>query len=304
MQPNPVLKKLGLTHEDRVAVIHVDDLGMCQASLAAFAELYDFGLVSSGAVMVPCPWFLEAAKFARTHPQADLGIHLTLTSEWEHYRWGPVSTRDPQSGLLDGQGFFPRRAAQTQAQANPDSAARELEAQMERALAEGILPTHADTHMGTVAHPKFMQSYIQLALKYRVPPMIPRLDEQGWRRITSENRGVALDEDAIAMASQMVRTLEEMGVPLLDGISSLSLEADPATRLEQAKQALGELKPGITHFIIHAASDTPELRAITPDWARRAADHQTFLKPELRQYVRDIGLQVVGYRALQAVMPA
>jgi hypothetical protein len=106
MQPNPVLKQLGFSKDDRVVIIHTDDIGMCQASIDAFADMVDYGLISSGAVMVPCPWFLEAAAYARAHPQADLGVHLTRTSEWETYRWGPISTRDPASGLLDEQGFF------------------------------------------------------------------------------------------------------------------------------------------------------------------------------------------------------
>ena len=103
MKPNPALKKLGFSENERLVIIHVDDIGMCQASVAAFADLWDFGLVSSGAVMVPCPWFLEAAKYASQHPQADLGVHLTLNCEWDTYRWGPLSTCDPQTGLLDAQ---------------------------------------------------------------------------------------------------------------------------------------------------------------------------------------------------------
>jgi predicted glycoside hydrolase/deacetylase ChbG (UPF0249 family) len=302
MEPNPVLKKLGLSPKERVAIIHVDDIGMCQAGVDAHADLFEFGLISSGAVMVPCPWFLAAAEFARGHPQVDLGVHLTLNSEWDTYRWGPVSTRDPGTGLLDEQGFFHRQSAQTQALADPTAVAQELEAQMQRALAAGIVPTHADTHMGTVAHVRFMQTYIALALKYKVPPMMLRLDEEGWRRLATEHTGPALDDAAVGQAVQMVRSLEEMGVPLLDAISALQLDADPGSRLDQAKRALDALRPGITHFIIHAAKDTPELRAITPDWRCRVADYQTFLKDELRGHVLGSGVRVIGYRAIQSVM--
>ncbi|MBN2501730.1 MAG: polysaccharide deacetylase family protein [Anaerolineales bacterium] len=302
MKPNPVLKKLGFADDERVAIIHVDDVGMCQASIAAFAELDAFGLVSCGAVMMPCPWSLEAAKFARQNPDADLGVHLTLTSEWETYRWGPLSTRDPQSGLVDEEGYFYHLAHQAQEHADPEAAGREIVAQIEAAKAAGIDPTHADTHMGTLAHPKLMQSYIQLAIQQQVPPMMLRLDEAGWRKVTGEHTGAALDEGGIGMAVQMVQTLEEMGVPLLDAIEGLPLDSDPALRLEHAKQAFDALKPGITHFIIHAAKDTPELRAITPDWACRAADYETFLKEELRQHLHDSGVQVIGYRPLKELM--
>ena len=298
MHPNPVLSRLGFAQDDRVAIIHVDDVGMCQASMAAFAELWQFGLITSGAVMMPCPWSLEAARFARAHPDADLGIHLTLTSEWETYRWGPVSTRSLDTGLLDEQRCFHRRSASVQAQADPEAVQIELAAQVDLARANGIQPTHADTHMGTVAHPKFIHAYLQTALQNGLPPMIPRLDESGWRRM-----GMGLDEEAIVQILEVLNSLEDMGVPLLDQIHGMPLDSDPALRFEHTKAAFDSLPPGITHFIIHAAQDTPELRAITPDWACRTADHQTFLREDLRAYLRQQGIHTIGYRTLQALMP-
>jgi predicted glycoside hydrolase/deacetylase ChbG (UPF0249 family) len=302
MQPNPVLKKLGFDDNERLAIIHVDDVGMCQASVEAFSDLWDFGLVSSGAVMVPCPWFLEAARYAREHPLADLGVHLTLTCEWDTYRWGPLSTRDPETGLLDENGCFHQSAHQVQEQADPEAVQAELVAQVERAVATGMQPTHADTHMGTVAHARFMQGYLQTALEFKLPPMMLRLDEAGWQKVTADHEGADFDQQAIAFLRGMVDTLEEMGVPLLDQIASMSLDSDPANRMAEAKAAFDALQPGITHFIIHAAKDTPELRAITPDCRCRAADYETFLKDELRQHINDIGVQVIGYRDLQKLM--
>jgi predicted glycoside hydrolase/deacetylase ChbG (UPF0249 family) len=303
MQPNPVLKKLGFADDARLAILHVDDVGMCQASAEAFADLWEFGLISSGAVMVPCPWFLEAAKFARQHPEVDLGVHLTLTSEWETYRWGPLSTRDPQTGLLDAEGYFHHLAQPVQEQADPVAVQAELVAQIERTLAAGMQPTHADTHMGTVAHAKFMQGYLQTALQFKLPPMMLRLDEAGWQKVVGDHAGADLDQQAIAAILQIVNTLEEMGVPLLDHIFGMPLDSDPTQRLEEAKRAFDNLPPGITHFIMHASKDTPELRTITPDWRCRVADYETFQKEELRQYIKESGVQVIGYRQLQNLMP-
>lgn len=298
MRPNPVLRKLGFSDTDRVAIIHVDDVGMCQASVAAFADLWQFGLITCGAVMMPCPWSLEAAKFARQHPAVDLGVHLTLNSEWETYRWGPVSTRDPASGLLDEQGCFHRSTPATQAKADPQAVQIELVAQIDLAKTAGIQPTHADTHMGTVAHPKFMQAYLQTAMQAGLPPMMLRLDEAGWQKLD-----VGLDKETIAHVVRLVDSLEEMGLPLLDNILGMPLDSDPALRFEHTKATFDALQPGITHFIIHAAKDTPELRAITPDWACRNADYQTFLREDLRQYLRQIGVHTLGYRAIQSLMP-
>ena len=91
-------------------VVHADDIGMCHSTLPAIDELMAFGLVTSASAMVPCPWFLEVVAWHQRNPQFDLGIHLTLTSEWERYRWGPISTRAVASGLLDDQGYFHRTA--------------------------------------------------------------------------------------------------------------------------------------------------------------------------------------------------
>lgn len=293
--PNPLLKKLGLSNQDRVAIIHTDDIGMCQASVEAFTDLNEVGIISSGAVMVPCPWFLHAAEYARAHPQVDLGIHLTLTSEWKTYRWGPISTRDPASGMLDEQGFFHPSSEETQEHADPSAVEVELTAQVERTMQAGILPTHLDTHMGTVAHPKFMSIYLMLAMKFHLPLMIFRLDEAGYR-------AVGLDAEFAHEAAAFVQQLEESGLPLLDAFGGMHLDSDE-NRLERTKQALSELQPGITHFVIHPSKDTPELRAITPDWHCRVADYQNFMKDELRQHIRKIGVHVIGYRALKEFMP-
>ncbi len=295
MKPNPILKKLGLNDNDRAVIIHTDDIGMCQASVAAFADLVDFGLISSGATMVPCPWFLDAAEYCRIHPQVDMGVHLTLTCEWKNYRWGPVSTRDPHSGLVDAQGFFYPTSAQAQELADPSAALVEIQAQIERAKQAGIEATHADTHMGTLAHPKFVAAYIQTAVQAGLPPMMFRFNEAGW---AAQN----LDPETIHMAMQMVEVLEEQGVPLLDNIATVHLE-DPNNRMECAKQTLSELPPGVTHFIIHPSKDTPELRAITPDWRSRAGDYETFTSEEMRKFLQNCGLNVIGYRDLQHLMP-
>ena len=296
MQPNPVLKRLGFSDDDRVIIIHTDDIGMCQASVDAFAEMVEFGLISSGAVMVPCPWFLEAAGFAVAHPEVDLGAHLTLTSEWQTYRWGPISTRDPETGLMDEQGFFHRRSEGVWEHADPEAVQVELEAQVTRALAAGIDLTHIDTHMGSVAHPKFISSYVQLAMKYGLPLMIPRMDVP---TIMAQQR---VDEATAQALVGSLQTLEEMGLPLLDGISGLELE-QAENRFDQAKQALLALKPGVTHFIIHPSKDTPELRHITGSWDCRVADYETFTSKATRDFIKNEGIQVIGYRALKELMP-
>jgi hypothetical protein len=180
--------------------------------------------------------------------------------------------------------------------ADPEAVLSEMDAQIQRSLTAGINLTHIDTHMGTVAHPNFMQGYIQLAIKYGIPAMVPRMSVE--ELIGSEG----IDEETAQMAAGVFHTLEEMGFPLIDRLSSLQLE-DASDRLGQAKQALQSLKPGITHFIIHPAKNTPELRQITNSWDCRSADYETFMKDELRNFIKAEGIQMIGYKALKDLMP-
>lgn len=295
MKPNPVLKKLGFSDTDRAVILHVDDVGMCEATLSAFDDLMDFGLISSAAVMVPCPWFPQTAEYCRKHPEVDMGVHLTLTSEWDGYRWGPISTRDSTSGLMDDEGYFYRRQPPVQTKADGAAAVRELKTQIDRALAAGVDVTHIDSHMGTIAHEKFLAGYVGLAQEYCLPPTILfRGDKVGFRA-----RG--LDDTLSTMAGELNEKMEGAGVPLLDHEVGLPLDK-PANRVEQAKHILKNLPVGITHFYMHAAKDTPELRAIAPDWESRVADYHAFLSTELRAFVRNSGIHVIGNRVLRDLM--
>jgi predicted glycoside hydrolase/deacetylase ChbG (UPF0249 family) len=294
MGPNPLLRRLGFSDSDRVAIVHADDVGMCQASIEAFKQLNEVGILTCGAVMVPCPWFPSAAQYAVENPQADIGVHLTLTCEWQYYRWGPVSTRDPRSGLMDEQGFFPRKSRQVQESADPAAARIEMAAQVERARAFGIDVTHIDTHMGSVAHPKFAETYIGLAMSNQIPAMMLRADEED---LVSHG----MDRESAAKFTLMMQQLEHEGVPLVDKEIGLPLEK-PEGRMEQARAILEALPQGVTHFLAHPCVDTPELRAITSDWAGRVADYQFMMREETRALFRELGIHTIGYRAIRDVI--
>ena len=291
MSPNPILKKLGYSDADRVVIIHADDAGMCQATLPALADLFDFGLVSSASTMVPCAWFPSLAKYCREHPQVDVGVHLTLNCEWTTYRWGALSTCDPTSGLLDEAGYLHQAPSATYELATPEAVQAEIEAQVQRALTAGIDVTHIDTHMGTVAHPKFMSGYVQLAIRHRLPVMIPRADAARLEQF-------GMDPEVATTAAAFIQQLEEQGQVLFDHIDAIPLD-QPEGQLEIAKKVFSELPAGLTHFILHPAVDTPELRAIAPDWPSRVANYQTFLSEELRAFLHEAGIQVIGYRVLR-----
>lgn len=295
MNPNPLLKKLGFSNHDRVVIIHADDLGMCQSTITACNELFEMSGISSAAVMVPCPWFLSAARLQGEVKHVDLGVHVTLTSEWKEYRWRPISTNDIESGLFDTQGYFHARSKEVQNNGNPAFVREEINAQINKAISAGIVPTHIDTHMGAVAHPKFMFDYINAGLSRKIPPMLFRLTKNEWMNI-------GLDETSAAMVEMFLINLEQQGVPLLDHLRSIPLDM-PDNRFEQAIDIFEALPPGITHFIIHPATETPELKAITPDWISRVSDFQLFRGKEIHNYMKNNGIHVVGYQNVKSAFP-
>lgn len=295
MAPNPLLKKLGLSATDRVAIIHTDDIGLGESTVTAARELWQAGIIGSSAVMVPCPWFPAVATLCRENPAIDMGVHVTLTSEWDPIRWGPISTREVISGLIDPEGYFYRGTDAAQANARPEAVEVEITAQIERALAAGIDVTHIDTHMGTVFHLNLLPAYVKAGLAHRVPAMLPRLTED---QIV---RDWGIDRERAGQLVRMIDVIEDQGMPFLDHIVGMPLDR-PEQRFAQLIAAYDALQPGVTHFIIHPSTDTPEARATYPDLASRIGDYQTHLDQRVREHLARRGIQTLGYRQLRDLM--
>lgn len=293
---NPVLRTLGFGPDDRVVVVHADDIGMCQATLPALEGLLDAGLLSSAAVMAPCPWFPAAAAFCRKHPEVDMGVHLTLTSEWNSYRWGPLLSRDPAWGLVDDEGYFFRSTAEVKQHGDAVAAAAEMAAQVERAQAAGIDITHLDSHMGSVFHHTFLPAYLDIASRHRVPPFFPEIDEN-----LAQASGV--DQETLAGGRAIEQTLRQRGAPVFNELRALPLN-HPGDQMDIARHTFDTLRPGLTMLLLHPAVDTPEVRAIASDWQSRVANYEVCMRRGLREYVQNAGIQVIGYRVLRDAMRA
>jgi predicted glycoside hydrolase/deacetylase ChbG (UPF0249 family) len=291
---NPIAKKLGYSETDRIVIIHTDDIGMCHASVQAFKDLWAFGTITSGAVMVPCPWFPSVAQMCRENPEMDMGVHATLNAEWESYRWGPVSTRETGSGLMDADGYFHQWHQAVYDNAKPEEVEKEVNAQIELALASGIDVTHVDSHMGTVMNSLYIQSYIQAAGSRRLPNMLPRTSAKG-----IEMMGIHTEE--LQTYEPIMVQLESMGIPMLEGIVSMPLD-HAKDHVGYAKKLLAELPVGITHFILHPSVDTPELRAIAPDWQARVANYNAFMSDELKKSFEQEEIKLIGYRQIRNAM--
>src|SRR6266481_1816323 len=145
-----LVERLGYPRDAKLLIVHADDLGAAHSINTASIKGLESGLVSSASIMIPCPWLPEIAAYARAHPEADLGLHLTLTSEWSLYRWGPVLGKDRVPSLLDSSGYLYHLEDEAASHMDAKEAEAEIRAQIARAKALGIQPTHLDSHMGTL----------------------------------------------------------------------------------------------------------------------------------------------------------
>jgi predicted glycoside hydrolase/deacetylase ChbG (UPF0249 family) len=195
---------------------------------------------------------------------------------------------------MDEAGYFHQWHPAVYDNAKPEAVEAEVNAQIEKALAAGIDVTHVDSHMGTIMNQKFIQSYIQAASKRLLPNMLPRLNAKGMDLM-------AMSEQERATYTPIMEMMESMGVPMVDGILGLPLEHDH-DHINLAKQMLGDLPIGITHFIFHPSIDAPELRAIAPDWPARVANYNAFMSDEIKKFLENEDIKVIGYRAIRNAM--
>jgi predicted glycoside hydrolase/deacetylase ChbG (UPF0249 family) len=220
----------------RYVIIHADDAGMSHSVNRATITAMEQGIVSSASIMVPCPWFKEFAAYAKVHPEKDFGIHLTLNSEWENYRWGPVVGRDKAPSLVDREGYLWDNVAQVAENAEAAEVKAELRAQVQRALDFGVPLTHLDTHMGAVvSRPDLVQVYVELGLEFDLPVFFLR------------NLGREVPDEAVrARGLQLVEHLEKHKLPVLDYMTQLYTSGTFEDKKAQYLRAIADSKPAFS----------------------------------------------------------
>jgi predicted glycoside hydrolase/deacetylase ChbG (UPF0249 family) len=284
-------ERLGYGSEERVLLIHADDVGVAHAANLAAFEALERGSITCASILVPCPWFQEVADYCRSHPQADFGVHLTLNNEYGHYRWRPLTSRDVAPSLYDPQGFQWRTTEEACEHVTPEDAEREFRAQIETALAASIDVTHLDTHMGTAPHVKFLARYVALGVEYRLPIMLPWPTPQLLERVGLAGLGPAIDEQ--------FRALEATGIPILDHLIHETGGPSPEAKEAMFKEMFRGLEPGVTHFLVHPAKPSDEMSALTDDADYRARDYELFRDGSMRAYLEGLGVRLIGYREIR-----
>ena len=282
-QAPTVQERLGYPATARLLIIHADDLGMNHSVNRAILAALEKGWVTSASILVPCPWLPEVATWAQAHPDADLGIHLALNSEWTTLRWGPVTPRDKVPSLLDRQGYMPLVEETVVKQARPAEVELELHSQVDRARALGIHITHLDTHMGTLADsPALFEVYARVGRSYGLPILVGRTGDHSFPVGEPPPMSVAASVDRV--------------VQIAPGVAMDHW-------LEAYKAMLAPLKPGVYQLIVHLAYDDEEMRATAfhqADWgaAWRQADLELVSSPEFRQFLKDQGFILINWKQL------
>ncbi|HOC42394.1 MAG TPA: ChbG/HpnK family deacetylase [Thermoanaerobaculales bacterium] len=256
------------TAEPTQLMIRCDDVGMCHGVNTAVRELLATGLPFSASVMFACPWHLEAVEILRDHPEVGVGVHLTLNSEWEHYKWGPVVGAAKVPSLVDANGHFhPTETAFAAAGPNLDEVRVELEAQIQRALATGLRIDYIDFHMLTAVSTPDLQAIVeQLAAKHG------------------------------------------LGISRYFGERSVSLwDVAPGRKLPRLLESVRQARPGLNLVVLHVGTDTPEMAAlIDSNYAadpyrvaiHRQAELEAVTSPAFWAALQTSGIELLNYRDL------
>jgi predicted glycoside hydrolase/deacetylase ChbG (UPF0249 family) len=237
--------------------------------------------------MMPCPWVPETVRWLKLNTNIDSGLHLTLTSEWQIYRWGPVAGRKAVPGLCDNEGCLWHEVPDVATHASPDEIETEIRAQLERAERIGMPITHMDSHMGTLfARPDYFMRY----MKVGVEKQIPILAVGGHMTYVSQN-----EPDAAKSLRPMIPKIWNAGLPVIDDLHTGWSGMDTPEKLQAV---LNELKPGVTEILFHASVPTEDFPLITGSHARRKADLDALTSPETKAIIQKRGIVLTTWREL------
>ena len=276
-------EQLGYSRDAKLLIVHGDDLGVTHSVNAASIKGLETGAINSASIMVACPWFPEVADYAKNQPDADFGIHLTLTSERVYYRWGPVAPADKVRSLLDENGYL-RHDWTPATRIDPQEAEIELRAQIRRAIAMGVRPTHLDSHQYRLdsSGKDLFEVALRLSHEFKLPFFVAR--------------------EWLAEYPYLEPTLGRSDV-VIDHTVTIGPEIAPEKWAEFYRDALRKMPPGVTEFVVHLGYDDAEMRAATREratWgaAWRQRDFDFFTSAEFRKLLEEENIKLVTWREI------
>ena len=283
-------ERLGWPKGSKVAIIHVDDVGMSHSSNLGAIKCMTEGIASSCSVMMPCAWVPAYVHYLAEHPDTDAGLHLTMTSEWKEYRWGPVAGKAQVPGMVDKEGCMWPSVLAVNLNASADEVEKEILAQLDRALTMGFTPTHMDSHMGTLFTPKFVDRYIKVGIEKKIPILFPG------GHLQYIGNGAPVTPEFIRAKAKLVW---EAGLPVVDDIMNDSYGWKPEEKEEKYIQVFKEMKPGVTYIICHATDPTCEFEVIAGSGPTRKGDLDALTNPRVMQALKDNNVILTTMRELK-----
>ncbi len=289
VESDTLAERMGYPADAKLLIIHADDIGMCHSANTSAIDALEKGIVTCGSVMVPCPWFLEIAEYAQNHPDADLGLHLTHTSEWKYYRWRPLAPFSSVKGLIDESGYMHRGVREVYESASVEEAEVEMRAQIDFALQHGMKPTHLDSHMGTLYYnPAYLRMALRVAEEYDIPLMFFKAKEEFTKILPEESR-----EGFV----QLSKDMESRRVPLLDFMPEIG--DVPVEKIGDAyRELIQNLKPGLSLVILHLADESKEYERITGTYPRRLTEYRIFTDPAMKNFIEEQNVILIGWKDL------
>lgn len=302
-QEQTYAEKLGYPKGKKVLIIHVDDVGMSYESNQGAIRAMEQGVANSLSVMMPCGWVPGFVHYLKDHKNVDAGLHLTMTSEWKDYRWGPLAGKNQVKGMVDSEGAMWRSVGDVVKNASPDEVETEIRAQLDRARTMGFEPTHLDSHMGTLfATPTFLQRYLKVGMEEKIPVMFPG----GHNTVVQQQEKIISDQ--LAMTRQVGKQLWDAGLPVLDDLENSSYGWKGPENWDKSEKSLQKyktakyidaiknIKPGLTMVIMHCTIHSEIFPHITDSHPTREGDFLAMIDPELKKYIEKEGIVLTTWR--------
>ena len=284
-------ERLGWGPKDRVLIIHGDDVGMHHDVNVGTAKALEEGVLTSVSTMMPCPWVPEWNEYLKKHPDVCNGLHLTMTAEWNVYRWTPLTGVAEAPGLVDKEGYMPRNVEDVIENATPDEVEKEIRAQVALAERMGMPISHLDTHMGTLAATEaFYERLIKVALEKQIPMLAV-----GGHGFQAKQQWAELTPILEKYKSQ----IWDGGLPLLD---DLDMRSYGWKSFEEKKagmiQSIRDLKPGVTEIIVHCAAMSETLPYVLRNTDVRVNDMKIVIDPDFKKAIEEEGVILTNWKEL------